>query len=640
MAKRAFAELNPTGDRVEVHFRYDPDLVRSIKEVPGASFVPRDSGGPHWSVPLDLTTGRRLREEFGNDLVLGRAYRVWGAEAVKREDNLHKLAGRDDFPMKEMELYAKLPKLAEWLRGYQRADIKFLSETSALNLSEQRLGKTPETIGALFEAGLEHGPHLVCCPKTAIDTVWRFEIERWTAELERPHEVISYHGDLPKSQRAAAIDEFWNCMDDDWPVWFICTYTAVREGEEPDVEWASFTIDEYHRSGLPNAGGKRGTGSKFSNSVRDVKAERRYALSGTPMGGKPIKLWGGLHFLYPEQFRSKWNWAKAWLIIDQVYGGHKQIGEVQAGREDEFYTSLAPYALRRLRSEVLPQLPPAQWIDVEYDMTAKQAKQYKDMANKAETLIEEENLTALGILAEYTRLKVFADSYCDHMQEYTIKCELCDGGGKSKGFSPDDPLAPPCPKCGGAGRLQKFKPIPAPDESGIWPVLMDKLAEQGIVPNDMEGEGLAIVSSQFEEIVKVAHAYLNNKGIPAEILVGATDKAARDATQMHFRMDGKRGPDSPRVVCMTTTLGVGITLDLVENVHILDETWVPDDQEQLADRAVNTSRMHQVGVYVYRAKGTVEQYIQETNIDKRKINKDILDIRRNGFRATMAAKHG
>jgi SNF2 family DNA or RNA helicase len=109
---------------------------------------------------------------------------------------------------------------------------------------------------------------------------------------------------------------------------------------------------------------------------------------------------------------------------------------------------------------------------------------------------------------------------------------------------------------------------------------------------------------------------------------------------MHFRMDGKRGPDSPRVVCMTTTLGVGITLDLVENVHILDETWVPDDQEQLADRAVNTSRMHQVGVYVYRAKGTVEQYIQETNIDKRKINKDILDIRRNGFRATMAAKHG
>ena len=65
---------------------------------------------------------------------------------------------------------------------------------------------------------------------------------------------------------------------------------------------------------------------------------------------------------------------------------------------------------------------------------------------------------------------------------------------------------------------------------------------------------------------------------------------------------------SGRVIVMTTTAGgVAITLDMVENVHILDETWVPDDQEQLADRAVNTSRMHQVGVYVYRSKDTVEE---------------------------------
>jgi len=78
-----------------------------------------------------------------------------------------------------------------------------------------------------------------------------------------------------------------------------------------------------------------------------------------------------------------------------------------------------------------------------------------------------------------------------------------------------------------------------------------------------------------------------------------------------------------------------ITLDLVENVHILDETWVPDDQEQLADRAVNTSRMHQIGVYVYRSKNTIEQQIAELNIEKGKINRDILDHRRRGFRANI-----
>jgi SNF2 family DNA or RNA helicase len=134
----------------------------------------------------------------------------------------------------------------------------------------------------------------------------------------------------------------------------------------------------------------------------------------------------------------------------------------------------------------------------------------------------------------------------------------------------------------------------------------------------------------------MVHDYLNAVGIPAVKITGATPDDQRQEYQMLFRQDGTRKPDSPRVIVMTTTTGgVAITLDLVENVHILDETWVPDDQEQLADRAVNTSRMHQVGVYVYRSRGTIEQQIAEVNIDKASINREILDLRRKGFRATL-----
>lgn len=635
MPTPAFAELNPAGDRVEVHFRYDADLVRSIKEVPGAKFVPHDKGGPFWTVPLDLLTARKLREELGKVLILGEAFKEWGKEAVKREQNLHSLAGIDDLPPEELpNLNAKLPEFCNWLRGYQRADVKFLAETSALNLNEQRLGKTPEIIAAVFEAGLENGAHLVCAPKTALDTVWKFEIERWTAPLEKPHEVITYHGELPKAERERAIEEFWACVDEEWPVWFCCTFHTIRDAAEPgsdDFEWNSFTIDEYHRSGLPNAGGKKGSGSKFSDAVKEIKSKRRYALSGTPMGGKPIKLWGGLHFLYPKQFTSKWNWAKHWLVIESGYRGSSDIGDIRAGLEDEFYKSLAPYAIRRLRSEVLPQLPAAQWIDVWYDMTKKQAKQYAEMAARAETEIEENKLNALGILAEYTRLKTFADAYCDSMREYKVPCTDCEGVG-SFGQNGD---GPECVVCEGSGRISKFKPIPSYD-SGMLPVLMDKLAEQGIDPKDPEGEGLAIVSSQFKEVAEMVHRFLNSKGIHAVLITGDTPQSERNSIQMMFRQDGVRTKESPRVVVMTTTAGgVAITLDLVETVHILDETWTPDDQEQLADRAVNTSRVHQVGVFVYRARRTVEDHIMQVNIDKRKINKEILDIRRQGFRATM-----
>ena len=144
MAGRAFVELNPSGDKIEVYFRYDPELVALIKEVPGARFVSASNGGPMWTVPLNLDIARRLNENIGPDLVLGKALRLWGKEARKREANLHALASIDSVEPKDLKLYKKIPELAEWMRGYQRADVKFMGTTSCLNCNEQGLGKTAE----------------------------------------------------------------------------------------------------------------------------------------------------------------------------------------------------------------------------------------------------------------------------------------------------------------------------------------------------------------------------------------------------------------------------------------------------------------------------------------------------------------
>jgi len=592
-----------------------------------------------------------LNKWMGPSLVLGRAFKQWGKEAIDRERMLNDLATVDDLPADKLQIAQTMPDLAEWLRGYQRADTQFLAATSALNLNQQRLGKTPETIAAVFEAGLGDGPHLVCAPKTSLNTVWRFEVERWTAKLPKPHEVITYSGEMSQQTRANAIEEFWKCIDEEWPVWFVCTYQTVRDGAEPFMDpkefpegWASFTIDEFHKSGLPRASGKKDpkSNSKFALAVKEINAQRRYALSGTPMGGKPIKLWGALHFIYPRQYTSKWQWAKTWLQVNNN-GYGSDIGGIQRGREDEFYRAMAPYVVRRLRSEVLPQLPPAQWIDVWCDMTPKQEKQYREFAARAETTIEELQLNAIGILAEYARLKVFADAYCAEMVNKEVNCGTCGGSGKIEneaGANTGSTVSYTCPRCLGSGKRTIQHLIPSTD-SGKLEALVERLAEQGIVGknsagDEAEGESLAIVASQFKEVADMVHAYLNANGIKAVKITGDTKDEDRTVNQMLFREDGKRLPDDPRVIVMTTTAGgVAITLDLVENVHILDETWVPDDQEQLADRAVNTSRMHQIGVYVYRSRNTIEQQIAEANIEKGKINRDILDLRRQGFRATI-----
>jgi SNF2 family DNA or RNA helicase len=214
------------------------------------------------------------------------------------------------------------------------------------------------------------------------------------------------------------------------------------------------------------------------------------------------------------------------------------------------------------------------------------------------------------------------------MTERQVKCVACDGTGKHDNGLYD------CPFCLGSGKISKMHPIPS-NESGKLPYLLDRLAEAGIDPDDMVGDACAIVASQFKEVVNMVHAYLNYKGIPTEKITGDTTGEQRAQIQRTFQAGGE---GAPRVVVMTTTAGgVSITLDRADTVHILDETWVPDDQEQFADRAHRASRMHQVTVYTYRSKGTIEQYIQEVTADKANINRQILDLRRQGFRADQKA---
>jgi SNF2 family DNA or RNA helicase len=583
---QAFAELTSEGDRCEIHFRYSPEAVLAMNRLKplGARFVPQGNGGPLWTLPLDLIVMRRLREEFGDGLQLGDGIKAWGRRQVRKESQLQTLAVADDAPLKEMKLLKKLPKLAKWFRPYQRADVMFMATTSCLNLLEPRLGKTTEVIGAVYEADIEIGPHLVVAPKTTLDSVWRMEIERWTG-----HTVVTFSGDLTLQEKAEAERTVDRCLADGKPFWFITTADMIRRGNFPKVKiWNSFTIDEFHKTGLPEVK------NAFPKVAVSIKALRKYALSGTPMGGKPVKLWGALHWLEPEKFTSKWRWAAQWLVIETTWGNHKQIGNIIPGREDAFFQALAPHAVRRLRSEVLPQLPETQWIDVWCDMTEKQAKQYNTFAAAAEVRIDEYHLSATSILAEYTRLKQFSNHMCA-VEVLSVDEET--------------------------GRIEMK--VKATEESGKIPYLLDNLAERGIDPKDPDGEDQAIIASQFRETAEMIHRYLNRVGIKCEIISGAVKQKDRNRIMADFQAGRVRV-----AVLVTAAAGVGITLNKASDVHVLDETWNPDDQTQVTDRAVDTTRNHQVTALVYRSRGTIEEYIRKVNDEKIDVNKNVLDLRR------------
>lgn len=588
---QVFAELTEDGDRCAVHFRYSPEHVAAMNRLKpvGARFLGPDNGGPLWVMPLDLTAMNRLREEFKDGLQLGNAIKAWGRKEVAKQTQLRSLSVVDDIPLKELKIAKKLPKLAKWFRPYQRADVKFMATTNCLNLLEPRLGKTTEVIGAIYECDLEIGPHLVVAPKSTLDSIWRMEIERWTG-----HTVITYSGDLTQDEKAEAERTYEKCLKEGKPFWFVTTADMIRRGSFPQIPmWNSFTIDEFHKTGLPVST------NAFPKAAARVKTKRKFALSGTPMGGKPVKLWGALHWLEPQQYTSKWRWAAQWLVIENTWGNHKTIGKIVPGREDAFYQSLAPHAVRRLRSEVLPQLPETQWIDVWCDMTPKQAKQYREFEAAAEVRIDEYHLSATSILAEYTRLKQFSNHMC--------RVEV---------LSVDEET----------GHLDLK--VKATEESGKIPALLDKLAERGIDPDDPEGDDQAIIASQFRETAEMIYAYLNRYGIRCEIISGKVTQKERNRIMADFQAGRVRV-----AVLVTAAAGVGITLNRASDVHVLDETWNPDDQTQLTDRAVDTTRIHQVNALVYRSRGTIEQYIKKVNDEKFDVNKNVLDLRRQMLKA-------
>jgi hypothetical protein len=80
----------------------------------------------------------------------------------------------------------------------------------------------------------------------------------------------------------------------------------------------TIVFDEYHLMGLAN------TKSQTYQAANDLLLHedgQKILLSGTPMGGKPIRLWGALHFLEPDAFIAMWRWAKQWLEIEEVDTG-------------------------------------------------------------------------------------------------------------------------------------------------------------------------------------------------------------------------------------------------------------------------------------------------------------------------------
>lgn len=595
--------------RIQVTFEYDRRLVDAVRAIEGRRW---HKEGKYWSVPLDLAVCRQLRDAFGKALTIGPDLHAWATAAVRQEATLGSLASAEDANLDRLPQVA--PTLAATLHGFQRAGCAFVAGAPATLIADQPgLGKTLEAIGGLFEAEAVTGPILVVAPLTAVETVWGYELARW-----QQYPVYVPTGN--RAQRQATLDDFAAAKGPRWLVvnpamvqwrkddtnlgphtiqakekdWFrACRcgqskkphwhYRAAFDAID-SVTWHGIVVDECHK------GAVRDPQTITAKSLYDLDlldGGKKVALSGTPMTSKAIDLWGILHWLRPDVFTSRWQWAERWCIIERNAYGSK-IGPLRQDRKEEFFRSLTPYVLRRTKGEVLKELPPKRFVDMWCEMDPKQAKQYASMAKAAMVTIGEDTVAPTSVLAEFMRLKQFA------VAEQVM---------------------------GQNGKLQPTA------HSGKLETLLEILEERGIfdesIPEDQAEK--VVVFSQFETVVTLVADALRERGVEVSRITGKESKRGQRAQlQRAFQQDG-----GTRVMVMTTTAGgVAITLDRADTVVFMDEMWSPSDMEQAEDRVHRASRIHNVTIYNLRTRGTIDEYIMDVVDSKESLFAEVLDIRR------------
>lgn len=575
-------------------------LMRKCATIPGNGYAKSKSA---WTFPLEWSTCVALRTAFGDRLEIGPDLLEWAEAERARNETMDDLAVYSGEVRELPRLKAEAPGLYAALndRSYQTVGAAYIAAGKRVLIGDEPgMGKTLETLGGIVEAGVI-GPMVIFCPVSAMRSVWESHIKKWL-----PDDLV-YVAEGTKALRTHTVGEmlFNAGMHDTRRVWLICNIEMARiklEGKEHVPQypalfegfWSAIVVDESHRALI--------TKSSLVKKMTQVRAGMhlmprtadgiKVALSGTPWRGRVENSWGTLNWLRPDIYNSYWRWVgKYFDVVDNYFG--KDVCGVLIEKEDEFTAEQRTVMLRRTKAECLPDLPPKAHYEVWLDMLPAQAKAYRQMFEHAKL---DGGLLTSGVLAELTRLRQLASSAGRVVSTRVVRNAAGYTIDDEYGFVPDMPS-------------NKFD----------W--LIDFLAERGIEKEDPGGDAKVIVASESTSLLEMFADGIAERGIESYLLTGKVKGKDRAQSIADFQADG-----GARVFLLNKAAGgVAVTLDAADDVVFLDDSWIPDVDEQVADRAHRASRIHQVNIWHVRSNDTIERTIAEQNITLDDIQKNLMD---------------
>ncbi len=396
------------------------------------------------------------------------------------------------------------------LRPYQWKGVNFLlRRKTCLLADEMGLGKTVQVAKALslLLPKSKYGRALIVVP-AALKINWEKEIDRWAPKL---------------SFRRLQGDNHERFANYNLPIRvLIASYEQIREDAMALSDLVNFEVVV-----LDEAQKIKNNNSKASFAVRILRRERSWAMTGTPVENSVGDLFSIFRFVKKDLLNQSMN-------------------------RPTIHKLMKPYFLRRIKSDVLPEMPPIVLQDIPIELSYYQREAYNKIWNERYGLVNKGGgkISNASIFSIITKLK-----------------QACNYDAES----------------GESSKIETLKLI---------------------IENLSRKTDKLIVFSQYVDTLKLVARNLNGL-IPNEIYHGALSEDARNMTIKSFREE-----EGPRVLLVSIKAGgVGLNLQEASSVVLFDRWWNPAVEEQAINRAHRFNRESTLHVFRFSVVDSIEDKI-------------------------------
>jgi SNF2 family DNA or RNA helicase len=513
-------------------------------------------------------------------------------ETIEREKKLKRIRAMSkvDHPV-----CLKVPGLNGSLYNYQKLGVMFALANGhgVLVADEMGLGKTLQAIAtALYLKSKGEVKQCLIVVPPSLKFNWAIEIEKWTNESyvvidgtpdERVAQWLKKNVFFYVVNFELLLEDLFGGRDYKPKKNETLQQKADREARKAKAQrrakiltpvrerlWDFVAVDEAQA--LKNATSKR------SRNVRSLRCKFRMALTGTPLDGRLEELHSVMEFVCPGLLGSRTRFLQRHAETD-FWGKvvkYRRIGEVRK--------KIQPHFVRRLKKDVLDDLPDKLYSNRMVELTPAEKKVYQALAENGHAATED-----AAALVSIIRCKQFCDD------PYL----LADALESAELEEPVDPK-----------EIKKLRKLTRSKLEALREVLQEVV---------IDNAHKVLVFSQYAEMVKVLMKLFDEMGLKYLCIWGDTDKKLRADYQKQFNED-----KTIDIMVGTEAMSTGLNFTAADYVINYDDNWAPAYMAQREDRAHRIVQKNVVTVINFICVDTIEERIRTVLYQKSKISAQAL----------------